>query len=135
MKWGFLSVQIIVISSFGCRETSVHLVRDFFHLIYNNIGRKHPVKSVFELIAIQWCAVKVCNHVTCMNTCIGSTCPYNINILAYDGGETAFYLSLNANSVWLNLPSVVACTIICQVNKVSQNCKLFSHKEFHHSSC
>ena len=102
----------------GSREASVHVRRNRLYLINSNIGWKNSVESINEVVN-GGVIVKVCYHVASMHSSISAPCTHYVDRLAEQGRDTAFYLALHADAIGLNLPSVVACAIVCQMNEVT----------------
>ena len=114
------SMYIVAIHATGGRETGMQVVSDTMHATNGNVLRHKTVELIGKLNAIDLAIdVKVSHHHTGMNASIGAASTCQGNITTEQQRQRSLQLLLHRVAVRLNLPAVIACTIVAESHEIS----------------
>ncbi len=104
----------------------MHIVADGFYLADANVLRQQAIQLMGQIVNTHGKLpdIEVSSHLTGMHTCISTTSTHHIDLLAQQQRQTALQLLLHRDAIGLNLPAVIARSVVTEPDKISHSgCK------------
>lgn len=133
-------MDIVAVHAAGGGEAGMQVVGHEADAADGNILRQQLVELIAELLAVNGAVnVEVGHHHAGMNAGISTPCACHGNVTTEQQRQRSLQLLLHRVAVGLNLPAVIACTIVAESNKISHRLRMTiprirraGHRHCHH---